>query len=58
MSMHVVGCRFRKNMPLAGQIISRLVDCFIPQRDIRHVPLSSFSYISLVLDWETSKWAG
>lgn len=45
-------------MPLAGQIISRLVDRFIPQRDIWHVPLSSFSYISVVLDWETSKWAG
>ena len=58
MSMHVVGCRSRKNMPLTGQIVSWLADRFIPQRDIRHVPLSSFSYISLVLDWETSKWAG
>ena len=58
MSMHVVRCRSRKNMPLAGQNLSWLADCFILQHDIRHVPLSSFSYISLVLDWETSKWAG
>lgn len=58
MSMHVVGCRSRKNMPLAGQNLSWLADCFIRPRDVLHVPLSSFSYISLVLDGETSKWAG